>query len=162
MLTVDRAREVIDYNPLTGVLTWRVCLSSRRHPGAVAGTIDHNEYRRVRIDRKKYLAHRLAWLLTTGEWPRDQLDHINGDRDDNRIANLREVSQSQNQCNARQRRTSKAPYKGVSLHRSGKWAAQGGFAGSKRHLGLFDTPEAAHARYREVAQKAFGAFWRPQ
>ena len=152
--------KIFAYNQETGVITWLVTKSSHGPAGSVAGTINKDGYRRVRVDGKRYMAHRLAWFLVRGEWPRGQLDHINGSRDDNRIVNLREVTVSQNQTNARRHRDSKAPYKGITFS-CGKWVAQISIDGRQRSLGRFETPEAAHARYCEAAQEAFGEFWRP-
>src|SRR6516164_8572552 len=149
-MTPEYLRKLLAYDATTGVFTWRVGRARTRH-GTVAGTLEHDGYRRIRIDRRAYHSHRLAWFYVHGKWPKDQIDHINGNRDDNCIANLREASRSQNLANARHHRRSKAPYKGITLLR-GKWVAQISIYGRKRYLGYFDTPEAAHTAYCKAAQ----------
>jgi hypothetical protein len=99
-LTANRLREVLDYNSETGVFTWRVALRPRMKIGTVAGWLDERGYRRVRIDARPYLAHRLAWLWMTGEWPSGRLDHRDGDPGNNCWSNLREAMQSQNSANS--------------------------------------------------------------
>lgn len=116
-------------------------------------------YVQIMIDRKVYSGHRLAWLYVYGEWPRGQIDHVNGIRNDNRIANLRESSQAQNCGNVTRHQDNKSGYKGVFKCR-GKWQAQVCRDGVKRHLGTFETPEAAHAAYCDAAKQVFGEFAR--
>lgn len=112
-----------------------------------------------RIFRKGYLAHRIIWALHTGEWPTEQIDHINGDPADNRITNLREALGSQNQYNRGKTSKNTSGYKGVYLHKkTGKWLAQIGVAGRVKYLGYFETPLLAHAAYCEAASRLHGAF----
>jgi hypothetical protein len=158
-LNVCRLREVLHYNPETGVFTWLVS-AGRVRAGDVAGSISNpRRYRNISIDGRKYLAHRLAWLHTTGEWPPVFMDHINGDTSDNRIANLRPATQTQNRANTRRASNNASGFKGVCWHRR-KWRAQLIVNGVLYHLGLFDTPEKAHAAYVTAAEKHFGKFAR--
>ena len=100
MLTAERARELLHYDPETGVFTWRVRVSSRKLAGSVAGGFFATvRYRRITVDRKTYREHRLAWLYSYGRFPEQDLDHIDCDPSNNRLANLREADKSQNQWN---------------------------------------------------------------
>ena len=151
-LTAEQVRELLDYNPETGRFTWRI--APRGHKaGSQAGCTDSYGYVVIRTAGAGHKAHRLAWLIAYGEWPDDQVDHINGDRSDNRIANLRSLTNQGNQQNRRTaHRGIRSGLLGVSPKR-GKWRAQIKVDGKKRHLGLFDTPEAAHAAYLEAKRK---------
>jgi hypothetical protein len=149
MLTADRLRELLHYEPGTGVFTWRVSRGSCRIGD------------KVRIDRGLYYAHRLAWLYMTGEWPAHQIDHINGVPGDDRWANLRPATNAQNNANGSRRVTNKSGFKGVWWHKQcRKWVAAIMVNGRSRHLGLFNCPAAAHAAYVEAANKHFGEFAR--
>lgn len=106
------------------------------------------------------MAHRLAWLYIYGEWPIDQLDHINRNTSDNRIENLREATQSQNNANRSANKSKKySPLKGVSFYPDSKrWTASIRINNKNRHLGCFDTAEEAHAAYVAEADQVFGEF----
>jgi hypothetical protein len=120
-------------------------------------------YWHVGVDGDEYKAHRLAWLFVHGEWPAGRLDHENGDTADNRIANLRPVTHSQNIANSRLRRDSTSGFKGVSFYTSaGKWGANINKDGRRHYLGLFNTPEEAHAAYCEAACELHGEFARTE
>ena len=144
-LTAARVRELLSYDPETGFFTWllaRGCVPA----GAIAGSIDN---RRVRfgVDGRYYLAHRLAWLWMTGEWPTADIDHIDGDPANNRWSNLRDVNRSTNVQNVRRaRKNNKAGLLGVSPH--GKsWRAVIGVEGKRINVGTFETPQLAHDAY---------------
>ena len=146
-LSVDRLRDVLDYDPDTGIFRWRVTLCRRVRAGAIAGTLGSNGYRATHIDGRRHYSHRLAWLYVTGACPRDQIDHINGIRDDNRFCNLREVDNSANgQNRARADRDSATGLLGVSPHRS-RFRAQIRLNGRQRYLGTYTTAEEAHKAY---------------
>ena len=99
MLTADRVLELLDYDPETGHFRWRVTKGSKRMAGEVAGCLYGKGYWSIGIDRRLYYAHRLAWLYVHGEWPKRVIDHINRDKLDNRIVNLRDVTISENGLN---------------------------------------------------------------
>lgn len=161
MLTDERLREVLHYDPMTGDFTRLVGTARRVNVGDIAGSTNGQGYREIMIDRRRYLSHRLAWLYMTGRWPIAQIDHIDIDRANNRWANLREASRSQNQGNTRVPSTNTSGFKGVSLDKeSRKWRAQIRAGGKKRWLGSFNTPDAAHAAYCAAAEKNFGEFAR--
>jgi len=129
--------------------------------GDVAGRGSGGGYRQISVDNRLYLAHRLAWLYMTGEWPEVQIDHVNMDRADNRFVNLRQATRSENKGNMRAQANNASGLKGVYWHkRAGKWCAQINTNGTRRHLGCFDSPEAAHAAYIASAKKHFGEFAR--
>lgn len=150
-LTADRLRELVDYDKDSGVFSWK--LSRRRcRPGAIAGYTRPDGYVFVRIDKKLYRAHRLAWLWVYGEFPAIELDHINRDPSDNRLANLREVNSSQNKQNTVARRDNKSGRKGVFKHsQTGRWTAQIQLNGKAKHLGCYASPEEAGLAYQRAA-----------
>jgi hypothetical protein len=121
--------------------------------GDRAGTLVRDGYRQLRIHGKQYLEHRLIWLLHTGSLPTDEIDHINGDRQDNRIENLRLVSRDmnmQNQRTARRDNTSGL----LGVRKSGaKWYATIGIDGKRFYLGMYTTPELAHLAYVNAKRK---------
>lgn len=142
-LTAERLRELLHYDPDTGLIFWA---ASRK----VAGTKQSGGYVQVEIRGRRYVAHRLAWLWMTGQWPRDQIDHINGIRADNRWSNLREATHAENMQNQRSSRSDSLHSSkiGVGFHRvSGKWRARIGLNGVQRTIGYFDSEEEAHAAY---------------
>lgn len=160
-LALNRLREVLDYDAATGVLTRKK--TDRIHwrfVGLPAGHVTPSGYISVSIDGVEYRAHRLAWLLAYGEWPSDQIDHINGNRQDNRLANLREATHALNAQNRQSlRSTNKSGLPGVSLFkRTGRWAATISVAGRTRSLGTFTTREEAHEAY-VAAKRELHPFW---
>lgn len=160
-IPIARARELLDYEPATGVFRWRVKPRKGVHVGDRAGGMISLGYRAIRIDGRRYLEHRLAWVWFFGEQPPSELDHINGCPGDNRIANLRAATSAQNKQNTRSRAGSRSGLKGVSwIAARAKWRAEIRANGRALHLGYFENPEQAHAAYREVAGKLFGEFAR--
>lgn len=160
-LAAERLRELLDYNQESGVFTWRARSRDEfasegaanswngRYAGAQAGTTDKDGYLVIRILTQGYKAHRLAFLHVTGAWPMREVDHLNGNKGDNRWANLRDVDRSTNCQNLIAARSDNVTgLLGVSPRRDiGKFAAQIFIDGRKRGLGYFDTPEAAHEAY---------------
>jgi hypothetical protein len=144
-------RELFDYDASTGELRWR----AGRNAGAVAGAITNHGHRKVNLG-KQYYVHRLVWLWVYGEWPVTDIDHINLDAADNRLANLRLATPSQNLANQRGWRKG---LKGIWRNHKG-WAAEIKKDGKKTYLGTYPTPELAHAAYYEAAKSMFGEFAR--
>ena len=145
-LTAERVRELLHYDPETGVFLWRVRYQ-RVKIGDVAGCLHPDGYIRITISRRRFYSHRLAWLHVYGEWPTAEVDHINGSRSDNRLANLRAASHSENQHNRRKKQANnRSGFLGVWPYR-GKFRASIKFDGKPLHLGTFPTPEEAHAAY---------------
>ena len=164
MITAERLRELLNYDPETGAFTWRVRRPGRCKVGSAAGSIAKKRkklYRHIELDGDAYQAHRLAWLYMTGEWPTDQVDHRNSDGLDNRWINLRAATSNENARNAKIRSDNRHGFKGVTWHKThGKWYAQILIKGKKTFLGLHSTAEAAHAAYVKAASSAFGEFAR--
>ena len=137
MITQSELKKILHYNPLTGVFTWLVPLSNQVKVGDVAGTLDNKGYRRIGFGRAYKRAHRLAWFYTHGEWPFDQIDHINRDRDDNRISNLRPANNQQN-CRNRSPSMNKFGVVGLSwCDRSDRFCSRITIDRKTKHLGYF-------------------------
>jgi hypothetical protein len=145
--TFEQIAQILRYDHETGNL-YRLKRSSAKFPnGNLAGTKTSYGYIRVRIENMYYMAHRIAWLLHFGAWPNCQIDHINGDRSDNRICNLRDIEQAVNiQNQTKAQAGNKSGFLGVSPH-NGRWLAQISIGRRKKYIGMFDTPELAHAAY---------------
>ena len=156
-LTVEYLRSVLHYSPETGIFTWKVRTAKRIKAGDVAGSPDGRGYLSIRVCSRTHRAHRLVWLYVYGSWPKDQLDHINRNRSDNRIANLREVTNKQNGQNASKRSDNTSGHPGVSWHkRDSKWRARIKHSYKMIHLGYFtDIEEALSAR--KAAEKFYWA-----
>jgi hypothetical protein len=146
-LTVERLREVLDYDPETGVFTWRIKTSKKVIVGNIAGFHLHHGYLRIKVDKTDFLSHRLAWHHWYGEWPQHGLDHINGVRSDNRITNLRSVPQSINRQNQRiAHGHSKTGLLGVHVHRN-RFEARIQVNGKTISLGGYASAEEANLAY---------------
>lgn len=152
-------KEHLQYNSESGELLWLKPYNrySRVKTGDVAGT-KWNGYIRVKFLGKSYGAHRLAWFLHFGTWPKLHLDHINGDSTDNRIVNLRECTHQQNHGN-RKIQSNLSGFKGVSK-KDGKWQARVCFNFKRHYLGLFNTAEEAAKAYDAKAKELHGEFAR--
>lgn len=141
------------YDPETGLFTWKIT-SGSAICGEVAGGAGVDGYIRLGIRHKRYLAHRLAWLYMYGVWPKNEIDHVNGDRSDNRICNLREATHIENTQNIGKRPNNKSGYIGVHWHKlTSKWVAAIRTNGKQHHLGLFDTPELAYEAYLQAKRR---------
>lgn len=155
MIDLAKLREFLAYNPETGEFRW-LKNKSRGHVGGLAGAVVATTgYRRIWFDGERVFAHRLAFALMTGEWP-ETVDHINRIRDDNRWANLRAATRSQQQGN---RKRSAMGTRGIRMFR-GKWKAAL-MLDKKRfvHLGTFETQAQAQAAYDRAAIRHFGEFY---
>lgn len=147
-MTAERLREILLYDPGSGIFTWKKSYRANT-AGRVAGT-PSSGYVVISILKKRFHAHRLAWLYVYGSWPDGEIDHINGIRDDNRIANLRDVPGYINNQNQRKAPSHNKSTKllGTSFcKQTGRYSAQIHINRKKIHLGRFDTPELAHAAY---------------
>lgn len=172
MLTQSDVKALLDYDPETGVFVWRergpkswhINRWNSRYAGTVAGKRSSSGHTLITISKRSYCAHRLAWVWVHGDWPPHQVDHINGKRDDNRLANLRLATHKQNLRNQTTRRSSQSGFKGVTFHKgAGRWMARITVDGKMRYLGLFETAADAATAYRQAAVSMFGEFasWRP-
>jgi hypothetical protein len=162
-LTADRLRELLDYDPLTGVFLWKVYRGGKAKLGAIAGHVQQNEtgheYLGIGVDYRRYLAHRLAVLWMTGEWPPHEVDHRDGDGLNNAWRNLRIATRAQNSANTSRHADNRAGFKGV-YPRGKRFVAMIRWDKRGRYLGTFDTPDEAHAAYVTAAQQHFGEFAR--
>jgi hypothetical protein len=173
-ITPEMLRELLRYDPDTGKLFWR-----KRDPSTFANAraagiwttrfseketflhLDRGGYLRGDLLKCSLLAHRVAWAIETGSWPRDALDHINGERTDNRFCNLREATRSENARNSRQR-AGASRFKGVTWHETSEvWRARIRLNGTNASLGLFASEIDAAKAYDAAAREHFGAYARP-
>ena len=149
MSLIDRVNELLDYNPETGKFIWKKVTSNRAKVGGEAGAITPDGYNRITFDHAQYQAHRLAWLITYGCWPTDDLDHVNGNRADNRLCNLRAATRAQNIQNQHKANTrSSTGLLGAFKHKaSGRYCSRIVVFGKTISLGYFNTAEEAHEAY---------------
>ena len=153
---------ILRYEPETGRFFWTRFRGGSAKAGARAGSLDSSGYFQIQISKKMHLSHRLAWFFTHGEFPKGMLDHINGDRQDNRICNLREVTASENAINRAARSCSELGYKGVSADkRTGRFRAYLGVGGKMKTIGVFATVEDAVRAMELAAKGAYGDIERP-
>ena len=149
ILTQTRLREVAHYDFETGIFV-------RKTTGKRLGAIVQGGYRIAMIDGERHREHHLAWFYVKGVWPNNQLDHVNRLASDNRIANLREATNKQNQENTSRRKNNKSGVKGVSEATDRKkWRARITHFEKTIHLGYFNTKEKAHEAYENAAKELF-------
>lgn len=150
-MNYEQLSSLLAYDPFSGALFWRKDVSYAMKGCSVAGSINQRGYRHIISKRKCYKAHRVAWLLYYGEWPKGQIDHINGIKDDNRIFNLRDVTPKENQKNR-------------PCHREGTLWGTSKIHGGKSYqarvhgvyLGNFKTREQAHKKAMQHAKNLIG------
>lgn len=156
MITQKELKEKISYDQSTGEFSWLV----GRFVNVVCGYINQDGYRKISINKREYCAHRLAWLYVYGEWPKDQIDHINNDPSDNRICNLREATFNQNMQNRRIKKNHPTGYKGVGFNkRLQKYIARIVINGKQKTIGFFNDPQLAHDAYVSFAKEIHKEFF---
>lgn len=159
--SVARIRELLSYDPETGLFSWRKAFCPKIKTGAPAGTRDDRTgYLDIRVDGKKYRAHRVAFVLMTGDWPADLVDHASGDRSDNRWSNLRQCNKTENNQNTVGRPNGSTGVKGVRLTPEGRYEVRIQADGIRRNLGSFNSLDAAASAYGAAARDLHGEFAR--
>jgi hypothetical protein len=161
-ITQAYLKEVATYDKENGEFRWRITRLKAK-AGKLAGNVHRpSGYRQIKIDGHVYHAHRLAWLYVHGEWPQHLVDHIDGNRDNNVLANLRAATDAENSRNGPARKRGRqSGYKGVRWFAPArKWRARIVVDYKDIHLGLFDDPYEAHLAYREASKRYHGAFGR--
>ena len=164
-LTQNYLKSILSYDPETGVFTWKERSdvpkeSNSRFAGKEAGSKrkgGNTSYIYIMINFNLYLAHRLAWLYMTGEWPHEDTDHIDGNGLNNRFKNLRLATRGQNKANSRVRKDNKLGVKGVDRY-GNKYRARIRINGRLTYLGYFNTAQEASAAYEKAARVYFGEF----
>lgn len=169
--TPEYLKECLNYDPDTGIFTWKE--RPREHFDSdaswhmflgkfakrQAGSLNSEKYRHIQLGARKYKAHRVAWAISTGAWPIKFIDHINGDRDDNRLVNLRGASNAENCLNAKLSVTNKSGIKGVHWHKAvGKWQAKTSIGGVTVSFGFFIEKSDAAEAIRSARDTHHGVF----
>ena len=158
MVPIEELRQLFQYDAETGIVYWAIRPKNRKRIGDAVGHLCKSGYLSTRAGGRAYRLHQIIWAIYYGEWPLTDIDHANGDRADNRIANLRMASRSQNLANARAKGNNK---KGTSWDsRNGMWRARITVNYKEMWLGYFQTEKEAHAAYMTAAIKHFGEFAR--
>ncbi|RYY51339.1 MAG: HNH endonuclease [Chitinophagaceae bacterium] len=154
-LTVEYLTSRLSYDPETGEFTWKVAKGGKR-VGDKAGSINDQGYLLIRINRIIYRAHRLAWIMMTGSSPINELDHVDGNRSNNKWSNLRDVTRLENKRNLGRITTNNSGHTGVMWYKAGsKWHAQITVEGKAIHLGYFENLEDA-VKVRKEAEEFYG------
>lgn len=160
-LTQERLKQILHYDPQSGDWTRLVTRNNNAKMGVVAGSKKPTGYILIGVDGTIYRAHRLAWLYMTGRWPRNQIDHKDGNPSNNCWLNLREATNGQNKANSLKNSNNTSGLKGVSWNKfHKKWYAYIGLNGRKESLGYYQTKEEAHSAYLAAAKANFGEFAR--
>lgn len=159
-VTVEWVRSNLSYDPETGALVWATPRRGRA-PGAIAGNVSQSKnkgYRYVKVQKRRYKASHLAWVIVTGQWPTRTIDHRNRIRSDDRWENLREAGVGE-QCRNAIRRHGISGTRGVRLMKSGRWRAEIKTDGIRTGLGSFSSKDEARAAYVAAAKKFHGDFF---
>ena len=149
----DELLRLFDYDPETGELR-------RRETGHVMRARTPKGYIQAGLNGKVIYAHRIIWKMMTGEEPPPEIDHVDCDSNNNRWSNIRGASRAQNSANRGANKNNSSGFKGVRLHQCGRWVSRITVDRKEIHLGLFDTPEEAHAAYKSAAARHCGEFAR--
>jgi hypothetical protein len=154
MITQCELKQLLHYDINTGIFTWKVSRGNQLAIGSIAGGKNDDGYVKIRIGKKKYAAHRLAWLYVMGIWPADQLDHRDGNRSNNAFSNLRECTNAQNCENKKVRSDNPSGYPGVTWCKSNKkWKVSITKNKIRHHLGYFINRNDAYNVYLDAKRK---------
>lgn len=159
-ISQERLKEVLDYNPCTGIFTWMIRIGARANIGVKPGTVDNGGYLKIVINGQAFMAHRLAWIYVYGgDISSSEVDHINGDRLDNRIENLRLANRNENSWNQKIKASNTSGVKGVSWDKTAKkWRAQCMVNGVKCFIGRFNSISDAERAVVSFREKFHGKF----
>ena len=159
MITQDYLHEIFHYDPENGLFSRKKRTGPTTNVGDIVGTDKGNGYLMMCIKSRLYLSHRIAWFYVYGEMPPLNIDHINGNRSDNRICNLRLANQSQNTANSKLSKANNSGFKGVTWRKDiKKWGSQLTFNYKHISLGCFETKEEAAEAYKKAANQYFGKY----
>ena len=160
MLTQAILKNLLHYDPETGVFTRKVRTSNRVNIGDTFGIGDPNKYTRISVFGRQIAAQILAWVYVYGETPPYDIDHVNTHKGDNRIDNLRLATRKENMFNRGATKISTSGFKGVVwANHAQRWKAQAMIDGKNYNLGYFNTPEDASVAYNEFAKAHHGEFY---
>lgn len=157
---ISELHRLLTYDPMTGELRRKTTMGNRA-AGQLTGSVEPKGYLKVAVNKRRLKAHVIAWAMHYGQWPGAQVDHINLNPADNRIANLRLATNQQNCANKRLYKNNSSGIKGVHQARSGRWVAAIKINYVRIQLGTFETKNAAAEAYRQAAISAFGEFANP-
>ena len=156
MITQSELKEVLSYDEMTGQFVWINPKTNRLKIGDVAGWLNNKGYLHIKIGKASYKCHRLAWLYVYGEFPDGQLDHVNGNKNDNRINNLRSVSNKENGENRKLHSSNTSGHRGISWNKkSNKWTATVRHLGQLHHIGQYSVLEDAVKAVKEARNLFF-------
>jgi hypothetical protein len=162
MGSFEKLCDLFELIPSTGQLRWKVTVSPRAIAGSIAGGVNCHGYVKIGINGKIYSAHKIVWAMATGEWPNHLIDHINGNKSDNRMENLRKADVVKNAYNQKIPKNNKSGYKGVYFDSTRvspkKWKASCSISGKRFTLGHFMTPEEAHNALIKFREEHHGEF----
>jgi hypothetical protein len=160
LVTHERLKELLSYDPETGIFTWKTT-RGRMMAGDEAGSLFNKGYVFISVDEKRYMRSRLAWFYIHGVWPKEFIDHKNGNRADDRLSNLREATCAENNRNSQRHKKNSTGFRGVTWRpKDHSWEAAIRNGGGKIYLGRFKTGEEAHKAYCDAAKKLHGEFAR--
>lgn len=155
-----RLLELVSCDADTGLFTRRVSIGQRSRAGSIAKALDKGDgYMRVCVGGLMFNYARLVWFYFHKEWPRHEIDHINGNRSDNRLINLRIATRAQNMQARKEYRTPKSGFRGVAKTSRGLYQAQISVNGKKRHIGIFVTADEAHQAWLREAKNIRGEYF---
>lgn len=163
--SIDAIRSAVDYNKKTGKFTWKTrgemskSWNSKWAGKPAFDTLHPYGYRKGRFGRFELLAHRVAWAVSYGFWPEEEIDHIDRNPDNNKIENLRLATPSNNQWNKAKYKTNTSGYKGVTWSKDkGKWMARCSAFGKEKFLGYFDDAKSASEAYCAYSKDRHGDY----